>query len=313
MIVAGRAHIRRAHSFERRQSRAERGRLSDQWRRQVPAGAGADMKGQALLPARPQSRAPRNRGHRDRRRAASLPRQSALLSDDGQCRFRCRRAASCWTGPYLPAIRRSQGSGIVLGDERMKFLDRSLAGGSVTDHPPEGARCSWCCAGRRRPHCAAPAAKAGTCSTASAAIRARGEVAWKNIGHSFIFSAEGRLEEASLAVPVIDMIVDGVRLGNVSIDFRCRRDHAVRRPFRPRQGAEGRSRWLYRRRVLRHFAVADAGGCSPIIATAPCARSPISTSPAKEAGSRTGRAKASGEDWHETAERQLPKPNLPTI
>jgi flagellar hook protein FlgE len=46
-----------------------------------------------------------------------------------------------------------------------------------------------------------------------------GEVAWKNIGHHFIFGAEGRLEEASLAIPVIDMIADGLRLGNISLIF----------------------------------------------------------------------------------------------
>src|SRR5262249_7682821 len=46
-----------------------------------------------------------------------------------------------------------------------------------------------------------------------------GEVAWKNTGHAFVFAADGRLEEASLVVPVIDMMIDGVRIGNVSMIF----------------------------------------------------------------------------------------------
>ena len=112
-----------------------------------------------------------------------------------------------------------QGSGIVLGDERMKFLDRSLAGGSVRIIAPDGQVVQlvlrWAKATSLR--------SAGRDSW-NLFYRVRrepraGEVAWKNIGHHFIFGAEGRLEEASLAIPVIDMIADGMRLGNVSMIF----------------------------------------------------------------------------------------------
>ena len=112
-----------------------------------------------------------------------------------------------------------QGSGIVLGDERMKFLDRSLAGGSVRIIAPDGQVVQlvlrWAKVTSLR--------SAGRDSW-NLFYRVRrdpraGEVAWKNIGHHFIFGAEGRLEEASLAIPVIDMIADGVRLGNVSMIF----------------------------------------------------------------------------------------------
>lgn len=111
------------------------------------------------------------------------------------------------------------GSGIVLGDERMKFLDRSLAGGSARIIAPDG----------QVVHLVLRWAKASSLRSAgrdswNLFYRVRrdprsGEVAWKNIGHHFIFGAEGRLEEASLAIPVIDLIADGVRLGNVSMIF----------------------------------------------------------------------------------------------
>jgi hypothetical protein len=112
-----------------------------------------------------------------------------------------------------------QGSGIVLGDERMKFLDRSLAGGSVRIIAPDGQVVQlvlrWAKVTSLR--------SAGRDSW-NLFYRVRrdarsGEVAWKNIGHLFIFGPDGRLEEASLAIPVIDLIADGVRLGNVSLIF----------------------------------------------------------------------------------------------
>lgn len=112
-----------------------------------------------------------------------------------------------------------QGSGIVLGDERMKFLDRSLAGGSARIVSPDGKLVQivlrWAKATSLR--------SAGRDSW-NLFYRVRrdpraGEVAWKNIGHQFVFGPEGRLEEASLAIPVIDLIADGVRLGNVSMIF----------------------------------------------------------------------------------------------
>ncbi|WP_088348665.1 MULTISPECIES: hypothetical protein [Rhodomicrobium] len=112
-----------------------------------------------------------------------------------------------------------QGSGIVLGDDRVKFLDRSLAGGSVRVIAGDGRIVPlvlrWAKATSLR--------SAGRDSW-NLFYRVRrdaraGEVAWKNIGHAFGFSADGRLDEVSLVVPVMDMMVDGVRLGNISIVF----------------------------------------------------------------------------------------------
>ncbi len=111
------------------------------------------------------------------------------------------------------------GSGIVLGDDRLKFLDRSLAGGSVSVISPDG----------RTVHLVLRWAKmtslrSAGCDSWNLFYRVRrdaraGEVAWKNTGHPFIFGADGRLEEASLVVPVMDMMIDGVRIGNVSMIF----------------------------------------------------------------------------------------------
>ncbi len=111
------------------------------------------------------------------------------------------------------------GSGIVLGDDRLKFLDRSLAGGSITLISPEGKPVHL-------------VLRWGKLSSARSAGRdswnlfyrvrrdARaGEVAWRNTGHAFVFSADGRLTEDSLVVPVIDMMIDGVRMGNISLIF----------------------------------------------------------------------------------------------
>lgn len=111
------------------------------------------------------------------------------------------------------------GSGIVLGDDRLKFLDRSLAGGSVrligSDGTPVQLVLRWAKMTSVR--------SAGRdCWNLFYRVRrdARsGEVAWKNTGHSFIFGADGRLGEASLVVPVMDMLIDGLRMGNISLIF----------------------------------------------------------------------------------------------
>lgn len=111
------------------------------------------------------------------------------------------------------------GSGIVLGDDRLKFLDRSLAGGSLRLISPEGIPVQLVLRWAKM----ASVRSAGRDSW-NMFYRVRrdarsGEVAWKNIGHSFIFSADGRLGESSLVVPVMDMMVDGHRMGNISIIF----------------------------------------------------------------------------------------------
>lgn len=113
----------------------------------------------------------------------------------------------------------AQGSGIVVGDDRVKFLARSLAGGSLTAFSREGAPLQlvlrW--------------AKLGSLRTAgrdcwNLFYRVRrdprgGEVAWKNSGHSFQFEADGRIDTSANAVPIFDVTVDGHRLGNLSFIF----------------------------------------------------------------------------------------------
>lgn len=110
------------------------------------------------------------------------------------------------------------GSGAVLGDDRMKFIDRSLSGGSIQVF-----------AGGRAARIALRWAKTGSLRTAGRDIwnlfyRVRsdaraGEVAWKNTGQTFIFAASGQMEDGAQVVPILDMIVDGARLGNISLVF----------------------------------------------------------------------------------------------
>jgi flagellar hook protein FlgE len=113
----------------------------------------------------------------------------------------------------------AQGSGIVLGDDRVKFLAHSLSGGSVTVFAREGLKVSlvlrWAKVGSLR--------SAG-CDSWNLFYRVRrdprgGEVAWKNCGHTFSFEADGRLTTTAHSVPVFDVTVDGVRLGNLSLIF----------------------------------------------------------------------------------------------
>lgn len=113
----------------------------------------------------------------------------------------------------------AQGSGAVLGDDRMKFFERSLAGGSVQVHARDGRPVQlvfrWAKIGSQR--------SAGR-DTWNLFYRIRRdarprEIAWKNTGQNFIFAADGRLEDGAQVVPLLDLNVDGVRLGNVSIAF----------------------------------------------------------------------------------------------
>jgi flagellar hook protein FlgE len=112
----------------------------------------------------------------------------------------------------------AQGSGIVLGDDRVKFLARTLAGGSVAAFSREGAKVQlhlrWAKVGSLR-------STGGECWNLFYRVRRDprgGEVAWKNSGHSFLFEA-GRLATNANAIPVFDVSVDGYRLGNLSIIF----------------------------------------------------------------------------------------------
>jgi flagellar hook protein FlgE len=113
----------------------------------------------------------------------------------------------------------AQGSGIVLGDDRVKFLARTLAGGSVSVFSREGVKVQlalrWGKIGSLR--------TAG-CDWWNLFYRVRrdpraGEVAWKNSGHGFIFEADGRLSSTAHSMPVFDVSVDGYRLGNLSLIF----------------------------------------------------------------------------------------------
>ncbi len=113
----------------------------------------------------------------------------------------------------------AQGSGIVLGDDRVKFLGRSLCGGSVPVYSREGAKVQlhlrWAKVGSLR-------SSGGDCWNLFYRVRrdARGgEVAWKNTGHNFPFEADGRLATTAHSIPVFDLSVDGYRLGNLSIIF----------------------------------------------------------------------------------------------
>jgi hypothetical protein len=113
----------------------------------------------------------------------------------------------------------AQGSGIVLGDDRVKFLARSLCGGSVPVYSREGAKVQlhlrWAKVGSLR-------SSGGDCWNLFYRVRRDprgGEVAWKNSGHSFPFEADGRLAITAHSIPVFDVAVDGYRLGNLSIIF----------------------------------------------------------------------------------------------
>lgn len=113
----------------------------------------------------------------------------------------------------------AQGSGIVLGDDRIKFLARSLAGGSIPVFARDGVRT----------HLVLRWAKLGSLRSAGQEwwnlfYRVRsdprgGEVAWKNCGHAFFFEADGRLNMTAQAIPIFDVMVEGLRLGNLSFAF----------------------------------------------------------------------------------------------
>jgi flagellar hook protein FlgE len=113
----------------------------------------------------------------------------------------------------------AQGSGIVLGDDRVKFLARSLSGGSVSVHTKDGIKVQlalrWAKVGSLR--------SAG-CDSWNLFYRVRrdprgGEVAWKNCGSTLSFGADGRLMTTGHSIPVFDVTVDGLRLGNLSLVF----------------------------------------------------------------------------------------------
>ncbi len=113
----------------------------------------------------------------------------------------------------------AQGSGIVLGDDGVKFLACSLSGGSITVFGRDGIKVPlvlrWAKVGSLR--------SAG-CDSWNLFYRTRrdprgGEVAWKNSGHTLSFEADGRLMTSANSIPIFDVTVDGLRLGNLSLIF----------------------------------------------------------------------------------------------
>lgn len=111
------------------------------------------------------------------------------------------------------------GSGIVLGDDRLKFLDRSLAGGSLRLIAPDGTPVQLVLRWAKMSSVRSAGRDSWNLFYRVRRDARSGEVAWKNTGHSFIFGADGRLGDASLVVPVMDMLIDGFRMGNISLIF----------------------------------------------------------------------------------------------
>lgn len=136
------------------------------------------------------------------------------------------------------------GSGVVLGDDRLKFLEQSLAGGSLTLISPDGRKVQLVL---RWAKMTSLRSAGRDCWNLFYRVRrdARsGEVAWKNAGYNFAFGADGRLAEASLVVPVMDIVIDGIRMGNLSVIF----------------GAEGITQFADRSGLVKVLK-AEADGC----------------------------------------------------
>lgn len=113
----------------------------------------------------------------------------------------------------------AQGSGIVLGDDRVKFQARSISGGSVMVHTRDGLTMPlvlrWAKVGSLR---------TVGCDMWNLFYRVRrdprgGELAWKNAGHTLCFEGDGRLSTTAQSLPIFDVQVDGTRLGNLSLIF----------------------------------------------------------------------------------------------
>ena len=111
------------------------------------------------------------------------------------------------------------GSGIVLGDDRLKFLDRSLAGGSLRLISPDGTPVQLVFRWAKMTSARSSGRDSWNLFHRVRRDARSGEVAWKNTGHSFIFGADGRPGESSLVIPIMDMMIDGIRMGNISLIF----------------------------------------------------------------------------------------------
>jgi flagellar hook protein FlgE len=197
-----------------------------------------------------------------------------------------------------------QASGIVLGDDRMKFLDRTLAGGSMELISPEGRKVQLVLRWAKMTSLRSAGRECWNLFYRVRRDPRAGEVAWKNAGHAFVFSADGRLDEASLVLPVIDMMIDGVRMGNVSIIF----------------GAGGITQFADRSglvKVLKSEADGCIGGTFTGLSMSGRGRlfahysngSMLPVADIRFTGEESWfqelESEWSGEDWHETAERRV--------
>jgi flagellar hook protein FlgE len=113
----------------------------------------------------------------------------------------------------------AHGSGVVLGDDRLKFLDRSLAGGSIGIIAPDGSKLKLVMRWAKMTSLRSAGRDSWNLFYRVRKDARSGEVAWKNAGHRFVFGSDGRLEDGGLAVPIMDMMIDGARLGNLSLIF----------------------------------------------------------------------------------------------
>ena len=113
----------------------------------------------------------------------------------------------------------AHGSGAVLGDDRLKFLDRSLAGGSIEIIAPDGAKLKVVMRWAKMTSLRSAGRDSWNLFYRVRKDARSGEVAWKNAGYRFVFGGDGRLEDGGLVVPIMDMMIDGVRLGNLSLIF----------------------------------------------------------------------------------------------
>ncbi|MBX2806547.1 MAG: hypothetical protein KTR19_11290, partial [Hyphomicrobiales bacterium] len=113
----------------------------------------------------------------------------------------------------------AHGSGAVLGDDRLKFLDRSLAGGTIDIIAPDGGKLKLVMRWAKMTSLRSAGRDSWNLFYRVRKDARSGEAAWKNIGHRFVFGSDGRLEDDSLVVPMMDMTIDGVRIGNLSLIF----------------------------------------------------------------------------------------------
>lgn len=113
----------------------------------------------------------------------------------------------------------AQGSGVILGDDQLKFLDRSLAGGSISIIAPDGTKLKLVMRWAKMTSLRSAGRDSWNLFYRVRKDARGGEIAWKNAGYRFVFGSDGRLEDGGLVVPIMDMTINGIRLGNLSLIF----------------------------------------------------------------------------------------------